>query len=152
MLKIVYIVLLGVILSSCASNYKDFDTYKGDMPFVEGTPTQELLEELPDLDQQKITIAVYKFTDQTGQRKPSSKFSQLSTAVTQGSDAFVINALRLVSRGDWFQVVERAGLDNLVKERQLIRSTTELYDGEERGKGIKKSVLKKILSLFFSIE
>ena len=68
MLKIVYIVLLGVILSSCASNYKDFDTYKGDMPFVEGTPTQELLEELPDLDQQKITIA-YKFTDQTGQRE-----------------------------------------------------------------------------------
>ena len=130
MLKIVYIVLLGVILSSCASNYQDFDTYKGDMPFVEGTPTQELLEELPDLDQQKITIAVYKFTDQTGQRKPSSKFSQLSTAVTQGSDAFVINALRLVSRGDWFQVVERAGLDNLVKERQLIRSTRELYDGE----------------------
>ena len=122
MLKIVYIVLLGVILSSCASNYQDFDTYKGDMPFVEGTPTQELLEELPDLDQQKITIAVYKFTDQTGQRKPSSKFSQLSTAVTQGSDAFVINALRLVSRGDWFQVVERAGLDNLVKERQLILS------------------------------
>ena len=48
MLKIVYIVLLGVILSSCASNYQDFDTYKGDMPFVEGTPTQELLEELPD--------------------------------------------------------------------------------------------------------
>ena len=130
MLKIVYIVLLGVILSSCASNYQDFDTYKGDMPFVEGTPTQELLEELPDLDQQKITIAVYKFTDQTGQRKPSSKFSQLSTAVTQGSDAFVINALRLVSKGDWFQVVERAGLDNLVKERQLIRSTRELYDGE----------------------
>ena len=46
MLKIVYIVLLGVILSSCASNYQDFDTYKGDMPFIEGTPTQELLEEL----------------------------------------------------------------------------------------------------------
>ena len=31
--------------------------------------------------------------------------------------------------GDWFTVVERASLDNLVKERQLIRSTRELYDG-----------------------
>ena len=130
MLKIVYIVLLGVILSSCASNYQDFDTYKGDMPFVEGTPTQELLEELPDLDQQKITIAVYKFTDQTGQRKPNPKFSQLSTAVTQGPDVWVISALKAVSNGDWFKVVERKGLANLVKERQLIRSTRELYNGE----------------------
>jgi curli production assembly/transport component CsgG len=34
-----------------------------------------------------------------------------------------------VSGGDWFTVVERASLDNVVKERQLIRSTRELYDG-----------------------
>ena len=130
MLKIILITFLGVILSGCAGKYQDFQTYKGDMPYVEGTSTQELLENIPDLDQDKITIAVYKFTDQTGQRKPSSKFSQLSTAVTQGSDAFVINALKSVSKGDWFTVVERNSLDNLVKERQLIRSTRELYDGE----------------------
>ena len=30
----------------------------------------------------------------------------------------------------WFIVLERDGLDNLIKERQLIRSTRELYDGE----------------------
>ena len=130
MLKIILVALLGTALFSCAAKYQDFDTYKGDMPYIEGTPTLELLEQLPDLDQDKITIAVYKFTDQTGQRKPSSKFSQLSTAVTQGSDAFVINALKSVSKGDWFTVVERNSLDNLVKERQLIRSTRELYDGE----------------------
>ena len=34
-----------------------------------------------------------------------------------------------VSNGQWFTVVERANLDSLVKERQLIRSTRELYDG-----------------------
>ena len=32
--------------------------------------------------------------DLTGPEKPSTKFSQLSTAVTQGSDVFVINALK----------------------------------------------------------
>ena len=133
MLKIIMTILLGIFLTSCASNNtKNVTTYKGNMPYVEGTPTHELLLAIPDLaEQPKITIAIYSFVDKTGQRKPSSKFSQLSTAVTQGPDAFVIAALRAVSGGDWFQVVERNGLDNLVKERQLIRSTRDLYDGEQ---------------------
>jgi curli production assembly/transport component CsgG len=38
-----------------------------------------------------------------------------------------------VSKGSWFTVVERASLDNVVKERQLIRSTKELYDGSSEG-------------------
>ena len=88
-----------------------------------------------------ITIAVYRFMDLTGQRKPSTKFSQLSTAVTQGSDVFVINALKGVSNGTWFQVVERNGLDNLVKERQLIRSTRELYDEEKEVEKVLKPQL-----------
>ena len=141
MLKIIMTILLGIILTSCAST-KKVDTFKGDMPYVEGTPTSELLTSIPDLDNQpKITIAVYAFTDKTGQRKPSTKFSQLSTAVTQGSDAYVIQALRMVSGGDWFQVVERNGLDNLVKERQLIRSTRDLYDGEQDIGNILKPLL-----------
>ena len=136
-------ILLGIFLTSCASNNtKNVKTYKGNMPYVEGTPTNELLQAIPDLDDQpKITIAIYSFVDKTGQRKPSSKFSQLSTAVTQGSDSFVIAALRAVSGGDWFQVVERGGLDNLVKERQLIRSTRDLYDGEQEIGNVLKPLL-----------
>ena len=112
------------------------------MPYVEGTPTHELLKAIPELDgQPKITIAVYRFTDLTGQRKPSTKFSQLSTAVTQGSDTFVISALKAVSNGSWFQVVERNGLDNLVKERQLIRSTRDLYDEENDIQKVLKPML-----------
>ena len=143
MLKIIMTILLGIFLTSCASNNtKNVTTYKGNMPYVEGTPTSELLQAIPDLDDQpKITIAIYSFVDKTGQRKPSSKFSQLSTAVTQGPDAFVIAALRAVSGGDWFQVVERGGLDNLVKERQLIRSTRDLYDGEQEIGNILKPLL-----------
>ena len=141
MLRTLVIICMGLILASCAST-KSTVTFKGDMPYVEGTPTKELLMSVPELDgQPRITIAVYRFTDLTGQRKPSTKFSQLSTAVTQGSDAFVISALKSVSNGDWFQVVERNGLDNLVKERQLIRSTRDLYDGENEIDKILKPML-----------
>ena len=86
MLRAITIMLLGLILTSCAST-KQTVTFKGDLPYVEGTPTIDLLKAIPELDgQPKITIAVYRFTDLTGQRKPSTKFSQLSTAVTQGSE------------------------------------------------------------------
>ena len=129
-MRIVLIILLLGILSGCASTQQK-PAIKGAEPFIEGTTTLEKLKEIPDLDNQpQITIAVYEFTDQTGQRKPNPKFSQLSTAVTQGPDVWVISALKAVSNGDWFKVVERKGLANLVKERQLIRSTRELYDGE----------------------
>ena len=141
MLRALAIICMGFILASCAST-KSTVTYKGDMPYVEGTPTKELLMAIPELDgQPRITIAVYRFTDLTGQRKPSTKFSQLSTAVTQGSDTFVISALKSVSNGTWFQVVERSGLDNLVKERQLIRSTRDLYDGENEIGNVLKPML-----------
>ena len=141
MLRIFMVVLTAIVITGCAST-KQTTTFKGDMPYVEGTPTGELLMAIPELDgQPKITIAVYRFTDLTGQRKPSTKFSQLSTAVTQGSDTFVISALKLVSNGKWFQVVERNGLDNLVKERQLIRSTRDLYDGENEIEKILKPML-----------
>ena len=128
-MKLLLVLLLGFILSGCASTQSNKIKH-GAEPYIEGTTTLEKLKEIPDLDQPQITIAVYEFTDQTGQRKPNPNFSQLSTAVTQGPDVWVISALKSVSNGDWFKVVERKGLSNLVKERQLIRSTRELYDGE----------------------
>jgi len=128
--EILKVVGLVCLLSGCASNGQN-NIKTGAEPYIEGTTTIQKLREIPDLDNQpQITIAVYEFTDQTGQRKPNPNFSQLSTAVTQGPDVWVISALKAVSDGDWFKVVERKGLNNLVKERQLIRSTRELYDGE----------------------
>jgi curli production assembly/transport component CsgG len=141
-LRLLQILIVGLVLTGCATNGTNTKTFKGDMPYVEGTPTHELLKAIPELDgQPKITIAVYRFTDLTGQRKPSTKFSQLSTAVTQGSDTYVISALKAVANGTWFQVVERNGLDNLVKERQLIRSTRDLYDKEDEIQKILKPML-----------
>lgn len=119
-----------ILLSGCATTHNHYSEFS-EKPFVESPVTSELLHSIPDLDQPKITIAVYNFPDRTGQRKPSQKFSQLSSAVTQGAEVWVIQALQEVGNSTWFQVVERSGLDNLVKERQLIRSTREQYDGEK---------------------
>jgi len=141
MFKILIALLIGLGLAGCQTT-KDIEIYKGKSPYIEGTSTKDRLIALPDLDgQPKITIAVYRFTDQTGQRKPSTKFSQLSTAVTQGGSMFVVNALKSVSDGDWFQVLEREGLDNLIKERQLIRSTRTEYDGEQQVGNILKPLV-----------
>lgn len=78
-----------------------------------------------------ITVAVYSFRDMTGQRKASQNIASLSSAVTQGADAYLVKSLQEVGSGRWFKVLERGGLDNLVKERQLIRQMRELYQGDK---------------------
>jgi len=78
-----------------------------------------------------IPIAVYRFHDMSGQRKPNNNYASLSSAVTQGGDVFLIKALQDAGKGKWFQPVERVGLENLVKERQLIRSQRETYEKDQ---------------------
>jgi len=78
-----------------------------------------------------IPVAVYSFQDKTGQRKYQANFASFSTAVTQGSEGFVIKALQDAGDGQWFKVVERVGLDNLIKERQMIRQMREAYQGKD---------------------
>ena len=129
MLKIL-LIIATLFLGGCASVPKIED------PKLSLSPLQEKFDNIKSLDGPAITIAVYSFTDKTGQRKPSEKFSQLSSAVTQGAEVWVIQALKSVGNGTWFQVVERIGLDNLIKERQLIRSTREQYE-EEKNKQLK---------------
>ena len=78
-----------------------------------------------------LTVAVYSFQDKTGQRKPSNTLSLFSTAVSQGAENYLIKSLQEVGNRQWFNVVERVGLDNLLKERQMIKQTREIYDGEK---------------------
>lgn len=129
MLKVL-LIIATLCLGGCVTVPKIED------PKLSLSPLQEKFDNIKDLDGEKITIAVYEFTDKTGQRKPSQKFSQLSSAVTQGAEVWVIEALQKIGNGTWFQVVERIGLDNLIKERQLIRSTREQYE-EEKSKQLK---------------
>ena len=76
-----------------------------------------------------ITVAVYRFSDQTGQRRYSDRIASLSSAVTQGADTYLIQALQSVGNGRWFRVVERGGIENLLRERQIIRQMRELHEG-----------------------
>lgn len=105
-------------------------------PRVQPNPMAIDLATVPELDGPVITIGVYGFEDMTGQRAPADNFANLSSAVTQGADAWVIDALLSAGNGSWFEVVERSNLDDLVRERQLIRSTRENYlEGETTGEG-----------------
>lgn len=76
-----------------------------------------------------VTVAVYGFKDMTGQRKPSATLSQFSTAVSQGAEAYLLRSLQEAGNRQWFTVVERVNLDNLLKERQLIKQTRDIYEG-----------------------
>ena len=90
---------------------------------------QKEFDTIPPPAGKPVVVAVYSFLDKTGQRRPAATIANLSTAVTQGADAFLIKALGDVGRGTWFTVVERVGIDSLTKERQLIRQMREAYDG-----------------------
>jgi curli production assembly/transport component CsgG len=92
-------------------------------------PRQSLSNKLPALDGPPMTVAVYGFRDLTGQMKPNDRVAVFSKAVTQGSEVFLIKSLQ--DSPHWFRVVERVGLDNLVKERQLIRNQREVYEGKD---------------------
>ena len=88
-------------------------------------PAVSEFKSLKKSDPNKVVVAVYGFTDKTGQRKPSDKLANISFAVTQGAESVLIEALKDVGDGTWFTVVERVGLDNLTKERQIIRQARD---------------------------
>ena len=110
-----------VFLSGCASVV---NIPEPEMPVLLKNENTEF-HNIPAPSTGKLVAAVYGFTDKTGQRKPSDKMANISTAVTQGSEVWLIKALQEVGHGKWFQVVERVGLDNLTKERQIIRQARE---------------------------
>ena len=123
--------LLAVLLSSCAvlNHNKDLSLTRDILPADILDLQSVELAELPPA-KKKPVIAVYRdsFQDLTGQRKSNSSFAMFSTAVTQAPEALLIRALKHASNGQFFRVVERVGLDNLTKERQLIRSTRENFE------------------------
>ena len=143
--------LLVLLLTSCASipNYEVCDFEEGfgkdlvtgiakripfeciENPEIIELPTYEQLRNLPPAETMPI-VAVYGFKDLTGQRKSKDNLASFSTAVTQGGTELLIDALKTAGNGRWFRVVERQGIDNLVRERQIVRSTREEHD-EDKG-------------------
>lgn len=127
--------LLVALLAGCATSSAVREKITGqqfDEPVVEKDAylSKQSLA-LPPPESGPITVAVYGFQDKTGQRKSSALYASLSSAVTQGGDAYLIKALQDVGEARWFTVVERVGLENLIKERQMIRQMREAYQGRE---------------------
>jgi curli production assembly/transport component CsgG len=125
MKKVLLSLLLLLTLSGCAHIHMDASREEP----VALQPRESLTTKIPELDGPAITIAVYGFQDKTGQMKPNDKLAVFSKAVTQGAEVFLIKSLQ--DSKNWFKVVERVGLDNLIKERQLIRNQREVYEGKD---------------------
>ena len=144
LLKLRY--LLALLLSSCSIFDQFEDTYEQRFQANNVVNISELQsKELANVKKPiiKPVVAVYPtaFTDQTGQRKSNSEFALFSTAITQQPNALLISALKHAGNGEFFTVVERVGLDNLTKERQLIRSAREQTLSDEE----KKQALRPLL-------
>ena len=107
-----------------------------EFPEVVKLPSYVELLNLPPAEEKPI-VAVYNFNDKTGQRKAREGIADFSTAVTQGGVEMVIDALKTAGGGTWFRVVERNGIDALVRERQIIRSARQDFakatDTEAKG-------------------
>ena len=130
-----FLCLLVALLSSCAVLNKNQDLVL--TQDIKASSTLDLQsEELKNLPSAKVrpTIAIYpnSFRDLTGQRRSNSSFALFSTAITQAPEALLIRALKHAANGQFFTVVERVGLDNLTKERQLIRSTRKEFKEDNK--------------------
>lgn len=129
--KAITILTSCFLLSACAVTQK-----AGDLAGIEHKPQlaeeklSKIYELVPGPAGGKITVAVYGFKDLTGQRKPSPNFASFSSSVTQGAETFLIKALQEVGRGQWFDVVERVSVEDLIKERTIIKQMREAYEGK----------------------
>ena len=102
------------------------------MPVIPAkTETQKMLTGIPK-PARPVAVAVYGFTDQTGQFKPNEAGQTLSRAVTQGGGSILVKALQDAGNRQWFTIVEREALRNLLNERSIIREMRERYLGEEK--------------------
>ena len=130
-----------LFLSSCSVFDQFEDTYNqrfsaNDVVNINELHSIALINVQPPKVQPIVAVYPSSFTDQTGQRKSNSQFALFSTAVTQQPSALLIRALKHASNGKFFRVVERVGLDNLTKERQLIRSAREQILEESESKSV----------------
>lgn len=122
---------LALMLAGCGTMGSQFRESIGAGPAPAQIMRSQVRADFPQPAQGPVTVAVYNFRDMTGQRKSQLNVASLSSAVTQGGDAFLVKSLQDAGNGRWFKVLERGGLDNIIKERQLIRQMRELYEGEK---------------------
>ncbi|WP_440053858.1 CsgG/HfaB family protein [Pseudoalteromonas sp. T1lg65] len=110
-----------LLLSGCGTLSRTLPPEQSLPSVLETTETYQELKSLPE-PKGRIPVAVYSFRDQTGQYKPKENVSSFSTAVTQGANSILMQALH---ETDWFVAVEREGLQNLLTERKIVRAAND---------------------------
>ncbi|QQX76891.1 MULTISPECIES: CsgG/HfaB family protein [Aequorivita] len=115
--------LIGVLLFSSCGAYFNPPLYQEASRTGEFSKSTQPLLDLPPAAQ-PVEVAVYNFSDQTGQYKAVESGSTFSTAISQGGTTILIKALE---DSGWFIPIERENLSNLSTERNIIRNTKQEY-------------------------
>ena len=124
-----YILLFFLLLTGCQTFKVVHEPHKiVELPEIAVSPLSKQLKALPLPASPQLTVAVYQFSDKTGQRKTSDSMALFSSAVTQGAESWLIDSLQQAGNGKWFKVLERAGLDDIVKERQMYKQAREDFE------------------------
>jgi curli production assembly/transport component CsgG len=125
--RLLYPIIISILSAGCSlhSDILPSEMFATEPTIGARTKSQEILETLPPAAG-VVTVSVYSYADYTGQQKPND-VPEYSKAVTQGGLPILKKALMDVSEGKWFRVLERGGLQDLLQERQLIRSIRESY-------------------------
>jgi len=109
--------------------------------FQKPSGAEKMLAALPP-PEHPVAVAVYNFTDQTGQFKLTDTGQNLSRAVSQGGTSMLIRSLMNAGGRKWFTIVEREQLKDLLNERQIIREMRSQYLGEN---GVNPQALPSLL-------
>ncbi len=130
----------GLFLAGCA--YVPAPPAANKLPiYPNRTASQLMLNALPPAER-PLAVAVYGFSDQTGQFKPNSLGQTLSRAISQGGSSMLMKSLQEAGQRGWFTIAEREQLKDLLNERQIIRDMRAQYLGE---KGVNPQALPSLL-------
>ncbi|MCY0094040.1 CsgG/HfaB family protein [Hoeflea ulvae] len=125
--RVAAVLLAAAGLSACVSTP---DEGMVEASFTPVTKQNNVLRALP-APTKRISVAVYDFPDLTGQFKERENVQSLSKAVTQGGAAMLIKALQDAGERRWFTVLDRASLNDLLKERQIVTEMRKVYRNEQ---------------------
>ncbi len=128
--RAVFLAFSIVSVSGCAwvGEPTDHD-FRANADLMAANSTGLTLERMPP-PSMPIDVAVYAFPDRTGQNETSDNLSLLSRAVTQGGADILTDVVDSAGGGSWFNVVERARVDNLLRERAIIEQTQQAFTGK----------------------
>lgn len=128
-LRLSVLIILALQAGGCALTGTAHDPIAPAATLLPPTKTGLVLDNMP-APKQKLDVSVYNFPDLTGQNKSNDNFAEFSRALTQGGSSILTDVLIKAGGGAWFDVAERADLQPLLQERQIIQNTRTALQGK----------------------